>query len=348
MKLYKQIIFILVIFFKTETLFSENNLFNVNNIKLEKKDKSTNETLADQAIKQGFEQLVKKILLKEDSNKFTDLNFSSIKQLVSFYQISNDSNDEKKGRELVNFSITFDKEKIHNLFYERGILYSEISDKELYVLPIFIKKEEIFIFNNNFFYKEWNNIYKSDLIEFVLPLENIEIIRNINNLKNNLINLDMLNLFEEYKDKNLAFVLIEDNKDYIEKVYIKTMIQGKIISKNLTFKKKQQKSNNYKDVIEETKKELIDLVKAKNLIDIRTPSFLNVKLNTSKKNNLVELKSRIKTIDAIENIYVQDFNKDYMNLRIKYLGKLEKIIRSLKVNKIDLQLINDRWVIKTL
>ena len=348
MKLYKQIIFILVIFFKTETLFSENNLFNVNNIKLEKKDKSTNETLADQAIKQGFEQLVKKILLKEDSNKFTDLNFSSIKQLVSFYQISNDSNDEKKGRELVNFSITFDKEKIHNLFYERGILYSEISDKELYVLPIFIKKEEIFIFNNNFFYKEWNNIYKSDLIEFVLPLENIEIIRNINNLKNNLINLDMLNLFEEYKDKNLAFVLIEDNKDYIEKVYIKTMIQGKIISKNLTFKKKQQKSNNYKDVIEETKKELIDLVKAKNLIDIRTPSFLNVKLNTSKKNNLVELKSRIKTIDAIENIYVQDFNKDYMNLRIKYLGKLEKIINELKTKDINLELINEEWIIRKL
>ena len=39
MKLYKQIIFILIVFFKTETLFSENNLFNVNNIELEKKRK---------------------------------------------------------------------------------------------------------------------------------------------------------------------------------------------------------------------------------------------------------------------------------------------------------------------
>ena len=37
MKLYKQIIFILIIFFKTETLLSENNLFNVNNIEVEKK-----------------------------------------------------------------------------------------------------------------------------------------------------------------------------------------------------------------------------------------------------------------------------------------------------------------------
>ena len=152
-------------------------------------------------------------------------------------------------------------------------MYSKISDKELYVLPIFIKKEEIFVFNNNFFYKEWNNIYQSDLIEFILPLENIEIIRNINNLKNNLINLDILTLFEEYRGKNLAFVLIEDNKNYIEKVYVKTMIQGKTISKNLIFKKIYETSNNYKDIIKETKKELIDLVKAKNLIDIRTPSF---------------------------------------------------------------------------
>ena len=37
-----------------------------------------------------------------------------------------------------------------------------------------------------------------------------------------------------------------------------------------------------------------------------------------------------------------------MNLRIKYLGKLEKIISLLQTNKIDLKLINDKWIIKTL
>ena len=56
MKLYKQIIFILIVFFKTETLLSENNLFNVNNIRLEKKDKITNNQLANQAIKKGFDK----------------------------------------------------------------------------------------------------------------------------------------------------------------------------------------------------------------------------------------------------------------------------------------------------
>ena len=97
MKLYKQIIFILIIFFKTETLLSENNLFNVNNIQLEKKDKISNNALADQAIKTGFNQLITKILLKEDGDKLKDLNFSSIKQLVSYYQITKPS-EERKSR----------------------------------------------------------------------------------------------------------------------------------------------------------------------------------------------------------------------------------------------------------
>ena len=37
-----------------------------------------------------------------------------------------------------------------------------------------------------------------------------------------------------------------------------------------------------------------------------------------------------------------------MSLRIKYLGKLEKIINLLKKEDISLKLINDEWVIKTL
>ena len=125
MKLYKQIIFILIVFFKTETLFSKNDLFNVNNIKLEKKDKISNNALANQAIKEGFNQLIEKILLKEDKEKLDKVKFLTIKQLVSYYRISN-IKDEQNKKELVNFSVTFDKNKIHDLFFQKGISYSEI------------------------------------------------------------------------------------------------------------------------------------------------------------------------------------------------------------------------------
>jgi hypothetical protein len=350
MKFYK-IIFILIVFFKTETLFSENNLFNVDNIQLEKNVKTTNKAISDLAIKKGFQKLITKILLKEDINKLSDLNFSSIKQLVTYYQRKNTLNS-KNNIELVNFNISFDKDKIHDLFYKRGILYSEISDKELYVLPILVKENEIFIFNNNYFYKNWNKVYNndlSDLIDFILPLENIEIIKKINDNHSSLISLNIIELFKEYSNKNLALILIEDSKTSNEKIYINTIIQDKKISKSLDLKKQNLSSFEfYEKIITETKKELINLVKSNNLIDIRTPSFLNTRLKIYNKSNLVELKKRIKKIKSVENIYVQEFNKDYMNLRIKYLGKLDKLINALKKENINLQLINDQWIIKTL
>ena len=348
MKLHKQIFLILVILFKTETLFSQNNLFNVNNIKLEKKDNTTNKALADKAIKKGFDKLTTRILLKEDSKKLLDLKFSSIKQLVTYYQVTNISKG-KEDKELVNFSVTFDKDKIHDLFYKKGISYSEILNKELYILPVLIKNNEIFIFNNNFFYENWNKFNKNNLAEFILPLENIEIIKNVNDFRDNLVSLNLKKLFEEYSDKNLALILIEDNLNNDRKVFIKTIVQGKKISKSLNFKTQNfSKEALYEKIIIDTKYELINLVKSENLIDIRIPSFLNVKLDINKKSNLVELNSRIKDIDSIEGIYVQEFNKNYMDLKIKYLGKLNKIINQFKKEKIDLQLINDQWIIKTL
>ena len=58
--------------------------------------------------------------------------------------------------------------------------------------------------------------------------------------------------------------------------------------------------------------------------------------------------SRIKNIDLIDSIYVQELTKDYTRLRIKYLGKLENIINQLKNQNIDLKLIGDNWIIKVL
>ena len=43
------------------------------------------------------------------------------------------------------------------------------------------------------------------LIEFILPLENIEIIQIINQSKDNLLDLELNSLFKEYLNKNISF-----------------------------------------------------------------------------------------------------------------------------------------------
>ena len=348
MRLYKQIIFILIIFFKTETVLSNNNLFNVNNISLEKNGKITNTELANTAIKNGFNRLISRILLKEDKDKISDLKFNTIRQLVKFYQIKNISNKELLN-EKVNFNVTFDKDKIHDLFLRKGILYSNILNEELYILPVLKKNNELFVFNNNFFYTNWNIVVDDGLLEFILPIENIEVIQNINKNKNNLINLEIENIFKEYPNKNLALILIEDIKNNIDKVYIKTRIQGKNISKSINIKNQlSNKEKLYKKIIIDTKNELSNLIKSQNLIDIGAPSFLNVKFDLNFKNNLVNLNSKINKIDLIANIHVNEFNKDYMYLRIKYFGDFKNIINQLKKENINLKLFEGQWKIEIL
>jgi len=340
---YLKIIFILVFFLKTQNVLSEENIFNVNNIEIIKKTNKSNDDLANQAIKDGFEKLKKKILLSKDQKKLSQLQFAEVKSLVSYYQvITIDKGNilEKK----MSYNIFFDKEKIHDLFYKTGISYSDIINSEIYLLPILSQDDQLYVYNKNFFYENWNNTFENDIIEFVLPLENIEIIQNINSNKENLLGLDLRNIFLEYSNANLALVLIQRSNSKNEKVYLKTNILGNDINKNLHIEKSNLSQENLnKKIITEVSEEIINIVKSQNLIDIRTPSFLKAKLIIEKNNNLAELNKRLKRINLIDSIFVQEFNNEYILLKIKYLGKLDKIINQLRKQKIILKLVNDHW-----
>ena len=346
MKPFKLYLIILVVFLKTGNVLSNTDIFNVNNIEVEKKGKVNNELLANQAIKKGFKELINKILLKEDIEKIQQLKFSEIKELVTFYQVTNKSKDDII-IEKINYNISFDKDKMHDLFYKKKISYSKIENKEFFILPILKKNNQIFIYNQNYFYEKWNEVYDTDLVEFILPQENIEIIQNINSNKNNLLNLEIKKLFQEYIEKNIALILIEDNGFKEEIIYFKSNISGKEIVKNIKLERLNLNEKEFYDkIIIEIKNEITNLVKSQNLIDITAPLFLNAQLEISQNNSLVELNKRLKKVDLIEKIFIQEFNNSYVKLKIKYLGNLEKIIKQLENQKIILKLIKDNWSIK--
>ena len=343
MKSFKYLI-ILVIFLKTGNVLSENTLFNVNNVEISGNLSSNNQSFSKRALEKGFKELINKVLLQKDLNKFKDLSTNQIKSLVSYYQISETIEDRSANTVIKKYNIFFDKEKIHDLFYDYEISYSNISQYEIYFLPIHKKNEKLYVYNKNYFYENWNKIGNNELIDFILPLEKIETLTNINNFKDDLLSLDIEDIFREYSQKNLALVLIDENNTNENKIFLKTNIMGKNVNKSLIFKKIEKKSANfYDDIIFEIKKEIINLVKSQNLIDIRTPSFINIKFFIDKKNNLVDLDKRIKNIDLIQSLYVLELNKKYVLLKIKYLGKINKIINQLKDQDILLKLNNDQW-----
>ena len=60
-------------------------------------------------------------------------------------------------------------------------------------------------------------------------------------------------------------------------------------------------------------------------------------MTPNKNNNLAELHKRLNNIGLVDDLYVQEINSEYVLLKIKYLGKLEKIINELKKEKIILK-----------
>ena len=348
MKSYKLIIIILVVFFKTGNVLSEDKIFNVNNIKIINKNNKNNEEMANQAIKKGYIELTNRILLDEDKDKLSKLEFLKIKELVSYYQVTN-KNEGNKDTNIIIYNIFFDKNKLHDLFYKKNISYSNIANKEIYLLPILKKDDQFFIFNQNFFYDNWNKFNENELIEFILPLENIEIIQDINLNKKNIFSIEISKIFKEYADKNLAVIFFEDQNLSKEKIFLSTQISGKKIKKNLLIERKNlDQEKFYVKIIAKVKIEIENIFKSQNLIDIRTPSFLNTKFILDKKNNLVELSKRIKKINLIENFFVQEFNNEFVFLRIKYLGNLNKIIDQLYNQKIILKSQGDNWSLEIL
>ena len=275
---------ILVIFLKTGNVYSDNNLFYVNNIEIVVKPSFNNDEKAKLAIKKGFDELTKKLLLEEDSIKLKKLSYIEIRSLVSYYQVSGSTQSSEEKKSIVKYNIMFDKNKLHNLFYRLNISYSDISQYELYILPVFKKDEKIFIFNQNFFYENWNSKTENKLIEFILALENIEIIQNINFKKNNLISIRLEDIFKEYSNKNLALVLIEEKNSKIKKIFLKSNIMGNNINKSILIEDKNINQNEfYEYIITKTQKEIIHLIKSQNLIDIKTPSFINTQFYIDKK-----------------------------------------------------------------
>ena len=345
MKSFKLILFILVIFLKTGNVLSENKLFNVNNIEIIGKSFENNENLAYRAMKKGYEELINRILLEKDVKKLSELDFNEVQNLVSYYQILDDQIKKEKNKKY--FNIYFDKEKFHNLLYLKGISYSDIENFDIYLLPLLKKNDKVFVYSNNYFYQNWKKKNESELIEFILPIENIETIQQINLFQNKLFDIDPKDIFEDYENKNLTLIIIEIINEKEIKVFLKTSIMGKRINRSLRINDKDLTDEKLYDyIILKVKNEIINIVKSQNLIDIRVPSFINIKFIQDKNNSLLELKKRINNIGLIEEIYVQELNNEFVSIKIKYLAKIDKIIEKLKNEKVILKYNGEEWSLK--
>ena len=340
-------IFIIVFFFKTGNVFSSNKIFNVDNIVVKNTANQNKEKLLDKAFQEGFKKLTKKILINKDLLSVEKTSLKEIKKLVSTYQII--ENDEFYEDEEVKVNLSFDREKINRFFYVRGISYADISDTNVVIFPVLIKNNDFFLYSENYFYNNWSNQYfdeENEFINYVLPIENLEDLQLINSSKDDLESLPIKQMLSNYDLKDYIFLILTIKNNKID-IFLKGSISGNKVIKNFSVLSGDESDDIiYNNAIREVKREIDEIWKLQNLIDIRTPSFLNTVLEIKKDNDLLNLRKALNKIDLIESYNVMELNTNYAKIKIKYLGKINKIKSKLDDQGIRVIISNNEWKLK--
>ena len=321
------IFFLIILLFstKTQNIFANQETFTVDNVVIEGNIKQTNykNKYVDIGFRKSFEKLVANILKTEDQKKMLSTDTETIKSLVQNFRIIEEKTSQEKY--IIKISVTFKEEAINQFFNSRGISYSSISKLETLIYPIFIVNSELQTFSANKFFDEWNEVKEFQDVNFILPVKNLDDLNFIKQNQDNLEEVDLGKIVENYEIKNSAVLILRYDKNILN-IFIKTNFKNtkkfkkiKMIVKNLEDKKVRE------ETISKLKFLVHDIWKDENLVDASIPSYLTINMKTENPKELALMIKKIGNINLIKNFYVKEFDKNNAKIKIKYLGKIKSL-----------------------
>jgi len=346
MSKYLFILSIIVFLFKTETVFSAETIYDVNNIQVSGKLNSNldNNKLIEEAFRKAFLIFINKTLLEKDIEILSKTNIQIIKDFIFTHQIiSQKKNIDEEITLTVN--VKLDPKKINNYLSINNISYADISEISISILPILRKENNLFIFSDNFFYNEWNKTEndkkntEAQLINYNLALENAEDLFYINNNRENLELIDINKLNSLSEKQNKIFLIFTLNED--AKVFIKAYFNEKEVIKNITLN--NNSTDDYNSLIMNVKDLINQIWKEQNLIDINTPAYLDIIFDIKKINDFLKFRTFLDTIDIIDNYSILEITNKYAKIRMKYKGKISNLREKFLNEKININIENNEW-----
>ena len=316
----------LFIFFSSTKSFSEENIFTISNVEVKgsvdlnfSRDKYLNKAFIE-----SFKILTKKILLRRDLEKVSNLNLNKIKKLIKSFQILEESYSKNEYK--INVKIFYNESKIKQFLRQKNISFSQSENVSAVFFPILYINNEIQTLNENFFFRNWvNSKIDNELINFILPLEDLDDISKINKMKNNLDEIKIDTLVNKYNTKNYVFLLM-NYKEKILNIYLKTSFNDNQINKNILYK-----IDNINDELAlnsaliDLKTIITDLWKEENLVNLLLPLSIRVKFEHKNLYDLDKIRKTFYKISIIDSYTLEDFNINNSFFKIYYFGNPKKL-----------------------
>ena len=316
------------------TFFSKclanENVFVIDNVKVSGViDKNfSRDKYINKAFLNSFDMLMSKILLSEDLNKLSSIKLDQIKSLINVFQVVDESYQQNIYKAV--FKIFYNDKKVKNLLVDKNISFSEPKNIPAVFFPAFFINDELLNLNENFFYNEWNNIkIKSELINFILPIEDYDEILKIKKMKNTIDEFNFEEIVNKYNTKNYIFALIDYDNNKLN-IYLKTNFNNNEISKNINYKlvdiNDKEKLN---FILKDLKVRITDIWKSENIINLATSLSIKIKFKYSQPKDLNDFKNTLYKINIIDKYRLDEFNINNSLFKIDYYGNPKKLSNEL-------------------
>jgi len=319
--IYFSILALIISFFSTTKVNA--NTFQINDIEISRPfEKDFNKNIViNTGFKKAFFLLINTIIKSSDLKKINNVKLNEIKGMVETFSIREEKfiNQEY----FVNLGVSFNKKKIYDYLEKNNIFPSQIVEETFLFIPIIIDENinNLLIFSENYIYNDWNEInQKSQLINYMLPTEDLEDISLIKNKLDILEEYDFDEIIKKYSLNHSIVCLIFKNEESV-KILSKINIEDKSVLRNHTFEKIDFKNKNeIKLLIERLKVIYDDVWKEFNIINtsIKLPLYVKVKNKNLKISSNFE--KSLNSIDLINDYSITKLDKDFVYYEIIFNG----------------------------
>jgi len=338
---------LLIVFFSTT--YSNANAFKVSNIEISSPFELNFEKnrVIDKGFQNSFSDLISMITTSGDRKKIKNVSIKEIKGMIDSFTISGEKfiNNEY----FANLETTFNKKKILKFLENENIFPSIPQRNKVLLFPILVetKDNNIYLFNSNIFYDRWNEQTNSyDLLDYLLPSEDIEDLIELQKKSEDIETYDFSNLIKKYDIKdNIILIIYKESNNIrtLSKINLNNTL--KIQNKNYP-KIDIVNEDDISNIVKSLKQYYEDQWKKNNEINTSIKLPITISINSKKNKKIIELEQVLDGMDLVSNFNILNFNSESIQYKITYNGTPNIFLNDMKKKNFELEMKNNIWTIK--
>ena len=331
------------------TTYSHANTFKVSNIEISSPFEVNFEKnlVIDDGFKISFFNLLTMITTSGDRDKIKNTPIKEIKGMIDSFTIGEEKfiNNEY----FANLETTFNKKKVLKFLERKNIFPSMPLKNKVLLIPILIDTEtdSVYLFYNNIFYNKWNDKKNNfQLLEYLLPSEDLDDLDKIQSVKNNIDAHDFSDLIAKYDLKDHIVLIIYKNKSEI-KILSKINLNNSLKLDNKRYDKiNLQNESEAETLIIDLKNAYEEQWKKNNEINTSIKLPITISVNSKNYKQIAEIENAIENIDLISEFYTLKFDSQNILFKIIYNGSPKFFLNDMSKQNLDLIMINNVWKVK--